>query len=154
MLGAAMLLGIGLSGFSNAADANTLNQLQESNAAKIIGACRQMEDKEKRLQCYDEAALKLLPPRYSGRLGYITEPFKLNGPHRLRFRSYGAIFVLYVRDEDGNVLQNLHIGGGGEDTYTIKSAGTYSLKIHGSAAWSIWLEPVNKKQQEQKNSIH
>lgn len=137
---------------STPAASDGLNQLQEKDAASIIGACRRIEESQKRLQCYDDAALKLIPPRYTGRLGFITEPFELAGPHRLRFRSYGAIFVLYLRDENGNVLQNLHIGGGGEDSYMIKAAGTYSLKIHGSAAWSIWIEPLAKKDHENKNN--
>ncbi|GJM03174.1 MAG: hypothetical protein DHS20C08_16750 [Rhodomicrobium sp.] len=109
---------------------------------KLIQQCQMIAGDKARLACFDDAAKQLAPPRFQGRLGHITEPFKLTSPHRLRFKSYGAIFVLYLRGDKGQVLQNLHLGGGGEDSYEIKKPGTYSLKIHGSAAWAIWLEPL------------
>ena len=84
-----------------------------------------------------------MPPTIKGKLGKVTEVFTLDKPHMLRYRSYGVIFVLYLRDGEGNVLQNLHVGGRGEDQYIIKEPGQYSLKIDGSAAWEIWLEPID-----------
>ncbi|MDJ0514048.1 MAG: hypothetical protein QNJ62_11460 [Methyloceanibacter sp.] len=104
--------------------------------------CRQEPNSERRLRCYDEVAAKNAPPTYAGKLGYTTEPFTLDRPHLLRFRSQGVVFVLYVLDQHGQVVQNLHIGGGGEDTYLIDKPGTYSLQIDGSSRWQIWLDPV------------
>lgn len=96
----------------------------------------------KRLGCYDDVARRNAPPTYQGKLGFRTRPFSINSPHVLRFRSEGVIFVLYVFDENGEVIQNLHIGGGGEDSYLIEKPGIYSLQIDGSARWQIWIEPV------------
>lgn len=104
--------------------------------------CRKIEDKNERLVCYDDNARRFAPPTITGKLGHITEIFKLDTPHLLRYRSRGVIFVLYLRDGEGNVLQNLHIGGFGDDEYVIDKPGKYSLKIDGSAAWDIWLEPL------------
>ena len=125
------------------AGANQNNRSEK--AAQALQTCYALADQKERLACYDKAAQRFVKPTYKGRLGMVTEPFNLKTSHRLRFRSYGVIFVLYLRDEQGRVLQNLHIGGGGEDEYVIKNPGTYSLKIHGSARWEVWLEPIKPK---------
>lgn len=106
-----------------------------------IRKCTGLNDAAKRLECFDAAAKKLTAPRFEGRLGFSTEPFEVPARTRLRFQSDGVIFVLYLKDSTGEVLQNLHIGGGGEDSYLIESAGTYSLQINGSEGWRVWIEP-------------
>lgn len=106
-----------------------------------IKKCASILDDTTRLSCFDTAVKKLGAPTYEGRLSLLTEPFELKGPARLRFQSDGAIFVLYLKAPDGTVLQNLHIGGGGEDSYRIASAGTYRLQINGSEGWRVWVEP-------------
>lgn len=103
--------------------------------------CTGIKDDAKRLECFDAAAKKLTAPRFEGRLGLSTEPFEVPAQTRLRYQSDGVIFVLYLKDAKGEVLQNLHIGGGGEDSYLIESAGTYSLQINGSEGWRVWIEP-------------
>lgn len=103
--------------------------------------CAGVKDNAKRLMCFDKATQKLSAPRFEGRLGLSTEPFEVKGRTRLRYQSDGVIFVLYLKDARGEVLQNLHIGGGGEDSYLIETAGTYSLQINGSESWRVWLEP-------------
>lgn len=94
-----------------------------------------------RLSCYDREVRKLIEPRFAGRLSMVTERFKVDVPTLLRFQSDGAIFVLYLKTGDDEMVQNLHIGGGGEDTYLIEKPGTYFLQINGSEGWRIWLEP-------------
>lgn len=106
-----------------------------------IKACRLIADGAARLACFDSAVRKLEAPTYEGRLSLLTEPFELTGPAMLRFQSDGPIFVLYLKSADGTVLQNLHIGGGGEDKYRIETAGTYRLQINGSEGWRVWVEP-------------
>ena len=114
-------------------------------AEDVISAlqkCREIKKPEQRLECFDDKARRFAPPTLSGKLGHVTEVFTLEVPHLLRYRSQGVIFVLYLRDGKGNVLQNLHVGGRGEDEYLIDTPGQYSLKIDGSAGWDIWLEPM------------
>jgi hypothetical protein len=111
------------------------------NNVDDVKKCASIKDDTKRLSCFDTAVKKLGVPTYEGRLSLLTEPFELKGPARLRFQSDGAIFVLYLKAPDGTVLQNLHIGGGGEDSYRIASAGTYRLQINGSEGWRVWVEP-------------
>jgi hypothetical protein len=106
-----------------------------------ITQCRSIQSDAERLQCFDAAAKALEAPTYEGRLSLLTDPFELKGPAILRFQSDGAIFVLYLKSVDGTVLQNLHIGGGGEDKYRIEAAGTYRLQINGSESWRVWVEP-------------
>lgn len=108
-----------------------------------LQGCRAIGADAERLACYDREAARLAPPRFSGRLGYVTAPIDIDGPTTLRFQSDGAIFVLYLKTADGSVLQNLHIGGGGEATHLIEKPGTYVLDINGSESWRIWLEPAN-----------
>lgn len=109
---------------------------------RALQDCGAIDHDEKRLRCFDELALKNAPPKFSGKLGRKTTPFTINRPHVLRYRSKGVIFVLYVLNDKGKVVQNLHIGGGGEESYVIEQAGTYSLQVDGSAGWKIWLDPV------------
>ncbi len=131
---------------------NNVNANSSDTALKTIDAatafqqCRSINNDKERLNCYDLKAKRFAPPTYQGKLSMETDIFSLTKPHTLRYQSNGVIFVLYLRDGDGNVLQNLHIGGRGEDEFVINQPGNYSLKIDGSAGWSIWLEPITKKQ--------
>ena len=108
-----------------------------------LNSCLMLSEDSPRLACYDRLAKENAPPDYSGKLGFRTQPFDLDRPHRVRFRSQGVVFVLYVLDANGSVVQNLHLGGGGEDSYVIETPGRYSLQIAGSARWKIWIEPMS-----------
>lgn len=105
-----------------------------------LTACRDIANDGERLQCYDAIATKLSEPKFSGRLTATTEPFTITVPHVLRYESDGPIFVMYLKNEAGEVLQNLHIGGGGQQRYVIEQPGTYFLTISGSETWRIWLD--------------
>ncbi|MEQ8824427.1 MAG: hypothetical protein RIC14_08640 [Filomicrobium sp.] len=124
----------------------------ERDIVAALQTCRKVTEADRRLSCFDEVAKRNAPPLYSGKLGVKTKPFKLAGPHVLRYRSEGVIFVLYLLDEAGDVVQNLHIGGGGEDTFLIEKAGVYSLQIDGSARWKIWIDPVQTSAEKHSNS--
>lgn len=103
--------------------------------------CLAIENDAARLACYDTEVRKLVAPSFSGRLNKTTDSFAIVRPTLLRYQSDGPIFVLYLKAADGAVVQNLHIGGGGEATYLIEQPGTYFLDINGSESWRIWLEP-------------
>lgn len=103
--------------------------------------CLSISDDGERLACYDREVLRLAPPSFSGRLNATTDRFHVDRPTLLRYQSDGAIFVLYLKSADNEVVQNLHIGGGGEASYVIDRPGTYFLDVHGSESWRIWLEP-------------
>lgn len=105
-------------------------------------ACISIANGAERLVCYDREVRKLVKPMFSGRLNTITERFEITAPTRLRFQSDGAIFVLYLKTSTEDVVQNLHIGGGGEDSFIIEKPGSYFLQINGSEGWRIWLEPI------------
>ncbi|PPQ34781.1 hypothetical protein CH337_20630 [Rhodoblastus acidophilus] len=104
-------------------------------------ACRAIAQASERLACYDALAREQAPPRFQGHHNAVTELFTLDRPHRLRFRSEGVIFVLYLMNARGEVIQNLHIGGAGEDEYLIDRPGVYQLRINGAEGWRIWLDP-------------
>ena len=104
--------------------------------------CLAVKADTERLACYDREVRKLIEPRFSGRLNVVTERFEVKVPTRLRYQSDGAIFVLYVKTGDDDVVQNLHLGGGGEDSYVIEKPGNYFLQVNGSESWRIWLEPL------------
>ncbi len=104
--------------------------------------CRREGEPELRLDCFDRLAIRHSPPRFAGRLGATTDSFSIDGPQRLRYQSDGTIFVMYLRDAGGSIVQNLILHGGGEDSYRIESAGRYSLQVNGDDSWRIWLEPL------------
>ncbi|SNB81008.1 hypothetical protein SAMN06265338_11442 [Rhodoblastus acidophilus] len=109
--------------------------------AETLLACHAVASAGERLACYDALARAAAPPRFVGHHNAVTELFTLDRPHRLRFRSDGVIFVLYLMDAKGEVIQNLHIGGAGEDEYLIEKPGVYQLRINGAEGWRIWLDP-------------
>ena len=115
---------------------------ETAGLAVALQQCRKLADESLRLACYERLARDNAPADYSGRLGFRTPVFTLDVPTRLRYRSQGAIFVLYVLNEHGEVLQNLHLGGAGDGDYLIAEPGRYSLQIDGSARWQIWLEAL------------
>lgn len=105
-----------------------------------LQGCRKLADRDQRLACFDGLAIRHSPPRFAGRHGATTDVFTIESPQRLRYQSDGAIFVMYLRDADGKVAQNIVLHGGGEDSYAIEKPGTYSLQVNGSETWRIWLE--------------
>ncbi len=109
---------------------------------QAFAKCRVLEDDHERVRCYDKLASLLAPPRFQGRLTAQTDAFEVEAPTVLRFESDGPIFVMYLKDAQGGVVQNLHIGGGGSATYLIDKPGTYSLQISGSETWRVWLDPT------------
>lgn len=113
------------------------------DAAQAMQYCQAIANPGKRLACYDGAARRFEPPTFAGRLSHTTKEFTIDKPHRLRYHSQGVVFVLYLKDANGDVLQNLNIAGGGTDSYLITEPGTYFLQINGSARWKIWLEPTS-----------
>jgi len=126
-----------LPGLSGAAAAEA-----SADVRTAFAACRALPDEGERLRCYDRLAAILVPPRFRGRLTMQTEPFVITAPTVLRYESDGPIFVMYLKDAQGGIVQNLHIGGGGSAVYTIETPGTYSLQISGSETWRIWLDPA------------
>ncbi len=103
--------------------------------------CRAMAVAEARLACYDGLVGKLEPPRFQGVRAEETPPFTIAGPTVLRYQSDGPVFVMSLKDAAGAVVQNLHIGGGGEDSFLVTKPGTYSLQISGTDTWRVWVEP-------------
>lgn len=118
------------------------DQRFESDLKKAFSVCRALTEQAEKVACYDKLADKLTPPTFQGRLTLQTELFELDRPTRIRFESDGVIFVMYLKDERGGVVQNLHIGGGGEDSYVVETPGKYSLHINGAEGWRVWLEPL------------
>jgi hypothetical protein len=114
-----------------------------------IRGCMDEQADDARLKCFDKEIRKLVKPTFEGRLDVVTEPFTIDGPTILRFQSDGVIFVLYLKTIRDEVVQNLHIGGGGESTYLIEKPGTYFLQVNGAEGWRIWLEPPPKIQPAQ-----
>ena len=114
-----------------------------AGAREGVRGCMSVTPDDARLACYDREVRNLVEPTFAGRLSKTTDRFHVDGPTLLRFQSDGPIFVLYLKNaEDNAVIQNLHIGGGGEDTYLIERTGTYFLDVSGSESWRIWVEPL------------
>lgn len=111
---------------------------------KAINLCRAVVQPERRLNCYDELDLEQLKnlsvPRFSGKRSVRTDVFNITEPTLIRYQSDGAIFVLAIHNKAGEVVQNLHIGGSGEDQYLLEQPGEYFLRVNGSTTWKIWFD--------------
>lgn len=112
---------------------------------KAFNKCKIIEDQYQRLNCYDSLVIEDLmgnnEPQFSGKHTLKTELFTLTEPTQIRFQSDGSIFVMAIYNEEGDVVENLHIGGGGEDSYILEQPGRYYLQVNGSTTWRVWLEP-------------
>lgn len=115
-----------------------------------IRTCPAIANDAERLACFDRTVRKLTAPKFEGRLSTTTERFHIDRPTQLRYESDGPIFVLYLKADDGSIIQNLHIGGGGQATYLIEQPGTYFLDVSGSETWRIWLEPPSSTHANQR----
>lgn len=122
------------------------SQASASPLLSELEECRKIIQANSRLACYDKldivALQKQAAPRFKGKRTLKTEIFTIKTPTRMRYKSHGAIFVLALHQENGEVVQNLHIGGSGEDSYLIEQPGQYFLRINGSTTWEIWLEEI------------
>lgn len=127
-------------GHVTAADTPTDSGRDMSLLRTAIQDCRQREDDDARLRCYDRLHLLLEPPTYQGSLSQTTPTFVVETPTIIRYQSDGAIFVMYLQDAEGAIVQNLHLGGGGESRHEINAPGTYRLQVNGSETWRIWIE--------------
>lgn len=122
-----------------------LPMISEANGLEsAFSHCKGLQDNQLRLSCYDKLDIKQLlessKPSFEGKRTVKTDVFELLTPTLMRYESDGAIFVLALHDEEGGVIQNLHIGGGGTDSYLIERPGRYFLRINGSTTWRIWLD--------------
>lgn len=122
---------------AKAASADAMGELRAA-----LSGCTRHPDAAAKLKCFERLALAERTPTYAGRHNFTTERFTIEAPSLLRYQSDGPIFVMYLRDSDGGVVQNLVLHGGGEDRYRIAKPGEYSLQVNGAESWRIWLEPL------------
>ena len=117
------------------------DQRLEDELKRSFAQCKAAEGAEAKLACYERIGQRFSPPTFQGRLTLQTDLFDIDRPTLIRFESDGVIFVMYLKDERGDVVQNLHIGGGGASEYLVEKAGKYSLLINGAESWRVWIEP-------------
>lgn len=109
-----------------------------------FAACRGLASDAARLGCYDalpvpEQAANL---RFNGAGSALTAPFDVGTRARLSFTSDDAIFVAYLLDPEGRVVQNLHRGGAGQGEFLIEAPGRYRLQINASGGWRVELREL------------
>lgn len=105
-----------------------------------FAVCRAMQAGDARLACYDALPMpRSDAAEFRGAGSGMAGPFKVAGPQMLRFRSDDAIFVAYLLDMQGQVIQNLHHGGAGEGEFLIERPGTYRVQVNATGGWAIRL---------------
>lgn len=102
-------------------------------------ACREVPEPEARLACYDALTVPA-DLEVTGKGSAVTDPFRITEPRLLRFESDDAIMVVYLLDEAGAVVQNLHRGGAGAGEHLIEEPGQYSVQVNATGGWSLRLE--------------
>ncbi|MFT3689827.1 hypothetical protein [Paenirhodobacter sp.] len=109
---------------------------------EALKSCRAVEDTAARLDCYDTLVGALPEIEFRGHGNTILPPFTARAGQMLRFDNSDAIFVAYLLDARGTVVQNLHQGGAGSGSFAIPAAGRYRLQINASGGWRVWLEQM------------
>lgn len=104
--------------------------------------CRAIGDPAARLACFD--ALPSPRPEFlaefRGAGSKVTPAFDITSAALLSFTSDDAIFVAYLLDAQGAVVQNLHLGGATSGNFLIREPGRYSLQINASGGWHVELQ--------------
>jgi hypothetical protein len=113
--------------------------LSETVAAKVA-ACREITEADDRLVCYDALTVTKIEWEFSGKGNSITPQFEVTAPRQLYFYSDDVVMVLYLLDERGDVLRNLHRGGTGAGTYLIETPGRYAVQVNASGGWVVRVE--------------
>lgn len=103
-----------------------------------FAACRALQPAGARLDCYDALPMPA-SEGFRGAGSGMAGPFEVTDPQLMRFRSDDAIFVAYLLDDRGHVVQNLHHGGAGEGAFLIDRPGTYRVQVNATGGWSITL---------------
>lgn len=101
--------------------------------------CREVPSNEERLACYD-ALTSLVELTIEGKGSAVTDLFEIKQPRLLRFHSSDAIMIVYLLDQSGEVVQNLHRGGAGEGQYIISDPGQYRVQVNATGGWYLRLE--------------
>lgn len=114
--------------------------LAAQDLASDLLACRKLGEEPARLACYDALQVHVAFSEFSGAGSRVIAPFDLPGPARLVFESMDAIMVVYLLDESGQVIQNLHQAGAGRGAHMIEQAGRYGIQVNASGGWRLRLE--------------
>lgn len=106
-----------------------------------LQACHAIAAPESRLACYD--GLVAIEPlaHFAGKGSAVTAAFVLTGAARLNFASQDVVMVIYLLDDTGAVVQNLHRAGAGEGSFLIRKPGTYSIQVNATGTWQIDVVP-------------
>lgn len=106
-----------------------------------LRACRALsQDDGARLRCYDALDMRAPAFHLAGHGSALSPPFEVEAHGRLVFESTDVIFVAYLLDAQGRVVQNLHHGGAGTGMFEIAAPGRYQVQINASGGWRVWLE--------------
>lgn len=106
-----------------------------------LAGCRAISAPDGRLACYDALVEPQPLARFSGKGSAVTASFSLAGPARLNFASQDVVMVIYLLDDRGAVVQNLHRAGAGEGSFLIRKPGTYSIQVNATGNWQIEIRP-------------
>ena len=113
---------------------------QINDLADAVASCRRRADDAQRLRCYDALPVGQRQMDIKGTGSHLTPAFDLTAPAVLHFESMDAILVVYLLDEAGQVVQNLHQAGVGASEYAITRPGRYRVQLNASGGWRLWLE--------------
>lgn len=95
----------------------------------------------RRLACYDALKAPATGDLFRGKGSGITPEFTVETPRLMRFDSADVIMVVYLLDEDGAVVQNLHRAGAGGGEHVIARPGRYHVQVNASGAWTVNILP-------------
>lgn len=117
------------------------SQGRAETLAAGLTTCREVVSDAARLACYDGLVPVGQGDRFSGKGSGITPEFTVAAPRLMRFDSSDVIMVVYLLNEAGAVVQNLHRGGAGGGAFLIETPGRYHVQVNASGAWSVTVLP-------------
>ena len=112
-----------------------------ADPAADLQSCAAIEQNDKRLACFDALAAASSGVSFAGFGNGSTDVFEITAPATLEYSSDDVVLIVYLRDDSGRLVQNLHLGGQGKAYYGIETPGRYRLQVDATGGWRMRVLP-------------
>ncbi|MCG8356325.1 MAG: hypothetical protein MI920_12205 [Kiloniellales bacterium] len=116
-----------------------------ADLAAELRTCAEIEEDGRRLACFDALATTSFSLTFAGFGNGSTDVFEITAPSTLEYASDDVVLVVYLQDDAGQLVQNLHLGGQGKAEYRIEEPGRYQLQVDATGGWRMRIFPGRRE---------
>ncbi|MCG8356173.1 MAG: hypothetical protein MI920_11415 [Kiloniellales bacterium] len=112
-----------------------------ADLAADLRNCAEIGEDKRRLACFDALAATSFGLTFAGFGNGSTDIFEITAPSTLEYASDDVVLIVYLQDDAGQLVQNLHLGGQGKAEYRIEEPGRYQLQVDATGGWRMRIFP-------------